>query len=1731
MKKKGFLTRNFSKILKVALVLVILFSIYQILKGLTEEKIMVRAIVSNECYSGSELNAIVSIYKTGKSGNTDLIGGKVVAKLKNGKDKVVRKTTETVRVKKGETGNISINVPENLESGKYKLEIKGKSGIFSRKAYAELTVKDGGNQNIIINLDKGIYKPGDNVNYSGMILDGNSNEPIAEKDIQVNIYDGNDNKVYAQKAPSSKYGIVSGNFKLGDEINSGIYRLEIISGSSTETKEFKVNPYITPQYEIKVESDKDYYLVGETGSFTVKANYFFGEPVTDANISVYKDDVEFVTGTTDSNGNYLFNYEFKDTTPVSFRIGAVDTSNYFVETEKAYRAGEDVISIEVLPEYDNVLSGIDQDIFIFTKKADGTPLKTRSNVTIGNSISKQVVTDENGYGKVSLEASDTSFFSADNEVPFKMVCQDAEDHRIEKTFNLGVVKNYTNIVKTDKLVYNEKDDVNIELKSSTGISKSRLALVKNGKIMKMFSTDSDATSISLDEGLTGIIDIYSFDGNELLGRNNSGYTYTTTGGKKSSSVINLSKKTIFVKPTKALGIDISLPNEEYKPGDKLNISFAAKDEKNQDVDANLLLSILDEAVLSLADNDLSIDNIKIALSDVELAEGITAADLYASIVEGKDESKFMACMLRQKGQGFNPVFTKIERSGLQGSDRIELGRGLLFAVLVILILGKIIKALQSSKMTWIFDAAVILYIALIIYNILDETIYTGHDFLIGLLVSTVLYVFALKNYKNLIYEYLMEIVLLPLPYIIISGMLFQESYLLMAAIPILIWVLTFGAYKEKSDDIKGTKGAVYRYSKIVSKAFIVYGITYFIIEAIDEYSYEIALSLTLPFIIYAIGKIIYAKKDKKPISSIFSETKTENKENSRIVDSNGNVTVKIDGSIVTTLLIVILLFAGVGMLSIVKNFSSNIESTSSMSTASPTTSPRDNSYSSSSGGGALDRASKFVQNGKSTGITQEDTMSVNQFDSMGDSSGASASVSSIFDNLNPFNKEFSANVKPNDTVYEEADYDAPVSEGSDNTSGESAKEAKVRNVFLESLAFIPEIAVEKGKGSVELPISDNITTWDIQVVGNTKDGRIGSSSKTFKVFQEFFVDFSMPANSVVGDYTNIPVTIHNYEDKDSTIKLKVESNDWATIGDYAGEFNVPANNQVMIYVPVTINRFGDCTLRVEAESSSGLKDIVERTMAVKPNGLLVENTLSSGSVEKKYSTDFFTEGTIIEGTRKLTVKVSPSLKTEAVEGLEDMLRMPTGCLEQTSSSLYPDILILKYLRDGKTLNEEIEKKALEYISSGYQRLLTFETTKTPGGFSLYGKDPAETVLTAFALMELNDLSKVYEVDENVISRMKEYLYKEQNAIGIFDIGSTYIGNASSSDDLSMNAYIIWALSEVDPKDNRLNKSVNYLETKLSTDLDSYTIALMANVFANTDSSKYNEAISILKNRAKVDSVSGNSYITSTIKDYWGTYGTRQDVQATSLAAMAFAKGKKENKLVESFIKYIVSSKSGYGSYGTTQGTILALKAIDIGMDSESLKNTTITMSVNGDSKKIDVGEDLLYTYKSVFEKVANEGKVEITTGNGVGYYEIIEEYYKPYTEEVNEGSNIDVHFTMDRQTHVTGVINQNIEFTNNSHEPIVNGLVKVYIPQGCTVLEESLSRLVHQGLIEKYEYNYNTINLYLKNVGRGTTVSNLNITYRALYPERITGGAVDVYDYYNPEIKGVARPVELTVTQ
>ena len=64
-------------------------------------------------------------------------------------------------------------------------------------------------------------------------------------------------------------------------------------------------------------------------------------------------------------------------------------------------------------------------------------------------------------------------------------------------------------------------------------------------------------------------------------------------------------------------------------------------------------------------------------------------------------------------------------------------------------------------------------------------------------------------------------------------------------------------------------------------------------------------------------------------------------------------------------------------------------------------------------------------------------------------------------------------------------------------------------------------------------------------------------------------------------------------------------------------------------------------------------------------------------------------------------------------------------------------------------------------------------------------------------------------------------------------------------------------------------------------------------------------------------------------------------------------------------------------------------------------------------------------------------------------------------------------------------------------------------------------------IFKKYEYNYTTLDLYIRNF-EATKNINLEINYRASYPEQITGAAIRAYDYYNPEHLNVIGSRKLT---
>src|SRR6202023_2814324 len=105
-------------------------------------------------------------------------------------------------------------------------------------------------------------------------------------------------------------------------------------------------------------------------------------------------------------------------------------------------------------------------------------------------------------------------------------------------------------------------------------------------------------------------------------------------------------------------------------------------------------------------------------------------------------------------------------------------------------------------------------------------------------------------------------------------------------------------------------------------------------------------------------------------------------------------------------------------------------------------------------------------------------------------------------------------------------------------------------------------------------------------------------------------------------------------------------------------------------------------------------------------------TAHSGSLEQPATVNLQVPDNAVEGSVKAFVKLYPSSFSQVVEGLDSIFQMPSGCFEQTSSTTYPNVLALDYLRRHKKSLPAVEAKARNFIHLGYQRLVSFEV---PGG--------------------------------------------------------------------------------------------------------------------------------------------------------------------------------------------------------------------------------------------------------------------------------------------------------------------------------------------------------------------------------------------------------------------------------
>jgi len=722
---------------------------------------------------------------------------------------------------------------------------------------------------------------------------------------------------------------------------------------------------------------------------------------------------------------------------------------------------------------------------------------------------------------------------------------------------------------------------------------------------------------------------------------------------------------------------------------------------------------------------------------------------------------------------------------------------------------------------------------------------------------------------------------------------------------------------------------------------------------------------------------------------------------------------------------------------------------------------------------------------------------------------------------------------------------------------------RLRQYFPETMLWLPD-ALTNPEGSLhlEVPVADSITTWRLTALASSQDGRLGSATGGLRVFQDFFVDLDLPLALTVGDEVAIPVGVFNYLTEEQTVRLEVEDADWFEFLDEATkEITIAGNDIDVVYFRIRAQAFGNFPFTVTALGSQ-MSDAIRREVRVYPDGKEIRasysDRLTPGETVNKTVT---IPVDAILGTQSLTVKVYPGVVSQVVEGLEGILRMPNGCFEQTSSSTYPNVLVLDYLQSSGQIAPEIQFKAEEYINLGYQRLTTFEVNG--GGFSLFGSPPADRMLTAYGLQEFSDMARVHNVDSALVDRAARWLLIQQTGDGSWENDQGLVHENTwqnlDNDRLPVTAYITWSLVEAGFGDNPgTRQGLSYLREFQTQAKDPYVLALVANalVAADLDSggSLDSTTLSILDRLASEAKQEGNGVVwESGVATFIGSIGQTGSIETTALAALAFLRSNTHPDLANNALTSLIQQKDSFGTWYNTQATILALKAlIETVHNGAEDVDAQVTVTLNGgESRTIEIGPENIDVVQLIhFEDVRlNDNEVVVNvSGKGNLMYQVTSSYYLPWDKlalypdvlEAKELVTIDVRY--DRtELAIDDTVTVDVSVTLNASGGHADwALIDLGIPPGFTVQAEDLSTLVavsqdkpadsNETTIERYELTGRQILVYIGNLNQGQP---LNFSYRliARFPLVAQTPASSAYDYYNPDVTGEAEPQLLVVSE
>jgi alpha-2-macroglobulin len=322
--------------------------------------------------------------------------------------------------------------------------------------------------------------------------------------------------------------------------------------------------------------------------------------------------------------------------------------------------------------------------------------------------------------------------------------------------------------------------------------------------------------------------------------------------------------------------------------------------------------------------------------------------------------------------------------------------------------------------------------------------------------------------------------------------------------------------------------------------------------------------------------------------------------------------------------------------------------------------------------------------------------------------------------------------------------------GGDGDAG--SKGGQKANRFKPMVRFMGPFELKKGeKQTKTFMMPQYVGSVRVMVIAG-QDGAYGNVEKAVPVRKPLMILGTLPRVVGPGETVDLPVDVFAMEKKVKNVSVSIAPNAFFTIDGPASKnltFNQVGDEVVTFRLNVA-KAVGVGKVKITA-TGGGEKAVYEIELDVRNPNPRVSNVIEATVAPGQSWTSPYTPAGIA-GTNEGILELSTMPPINFGQRLNYLIHYPYGCIEQTTSSVFPQL----FVGDVMKLNENMKKRTERNIKAGIDRLRKFQTSSGGMGYWPGDNEPSDWGTNYAGHFLLEAEAKGYAIPQGMMDNWKRF---------------------------------------------------------------------------------------------------------------------------------------------------------------------------------------------------------------------------------------------------------------------------------------------------------------------------------------------------------------------------------------